>query len=215
MKKFSNFITEMARKYNMPLSATDYNRAEARESYHKSEKTTKLIGKVKPNMKLYQNINFFFLKDKGDKYIAYVNGFEEKYYYNGKQKQSYIIREGNSSFRGKYIMLLSSITLFTKNEFIFSDMPLSDGAVKFWEKILKGSVHDAFILGGRPIIKPKKNEEGIDGYFNDFSRIGFSTNKKLYENPIKNVSFDEDDKIGVYNTDNKIINTLYGYFEEL
>ena len=138
MKKFSKYIIEMARPTGEPFDSKDKDRSEEWKKVIKNEKRfISLIAKVRPGMLLYQYGNTYILTDKKDFYIAHIDIHEIDVVFNNKKKKAFSITNGNSNIRGRYIVLLLSVLENIKIDFIFSDIMLSDGAIKFYKKIIE------------------------------------------------------------------------------
>lgn len=184
MKTFKEYtieIQEMAFPTYEPVSTKDKDRQNEWSTIFSNKSQKRFIklldDNVKPQYKLYQYGSSFYLTEKDGSYVAHVDVQEKDVYYEARKKKAFIITHGNANVRGTYIILLVSILKNTKKDFIFSDKRLSDGAIKFYKKVLKGSMNPAYVLLGQEVQKPK---EGAD-YFNNEYRIGIALDKYLLE----------------------------------
>jgi len=182
MKKFSEFLNEMARPTGEPINSKNKDRSKEWDiEFIKNKKFIKKVSKVKPNMSLYKYGNTYVLTDDKDNYIAHIDIHEIDVNFNNKKKKAFSITNGNSNIRGRYIVLLLSVLEHINIDFIFSDIMLSDGAIKFYRKILKGGLYHSYVLQYGNVQEP---EEGVDYFNNNSYQIGLS---KL-EGHIKRIS---------------------------
>jgi hypothetical protein len=165
-------MTEMARPTGEPLDSKSKDRSsEWKYEFENSKKLIKLISKVKPKMLLYKYGNTFVLTNEGSDYIAHIDTHKIEVQYNKMKKTALSITDGNSNIRGRYIVLLLSVLENINIDFIFSDIMLSDGAIKFYKKVLKGGPYNTFVLQYNEVKPSDMNKD----YFNNSShQIGIS-----------------------------------------
>jgi hypothetical protein len=215
MINFKEFIREMAKPTGEPLNTTNKDRSQEWQNILtdiRQKRFLEYINIVKPQMKLFKYGNTFYLSDKEDNYIAHIDVIEEKIWNDlsipNNKLNVLFITHGNSIRRGKYIILLKSILNLTSYDIIFSDNQLSDGAIKFYKKLIQND-YTLALYNNRYMERIDKNN--INKYFKDTSyRIGLYIDKDFLK------KLDEEYLLGVrqYNDEDYTIN-YYGFNEEM
>lgn len=163
-----------------------FSRKSEWEKYSKKGSNIVKSGISPKKYKLYRKVNYFYLTDYDDNYIAVIEG-EEKVI---QGKKCFLISHGHTNIRGTYKVLMFSILEFTNIEFIFSDENISNNAKKFYSKILTdNSMGRPYLLISNKIL-PYTETVGLEDIFGPSKRhirVGVSLENKYLEEMYTNL----------------------------
>jgi len=144
MKTFKGFINEMA----YISGKHDNNSFSLKLDWdnHFKEKAHLIIDKIPKNYKIYSYMNYYFLTDKNNEYLGYIQLKDVSKIYN--IKETFQIKTSNSSgiVKGFYNIMFTSILVRTNIKCILSDGNLSSNAVKSYERLNKESKLNILLL---------------------------------------------------------------------